>query len=214
MAQVKKPKWYVVWTGHVPGVYTSWDVAQRQISGFPKAQYKSYESQAAAERAFAEGPIDLVVATSRSSTPRVPKPTHDRSGVVLPSISVDAACNMTTGVMEYRGVDTETEAEFFRMGPYEDSSNNMGEFLAIVHALAHCKKHNITLPIYSDSRTAIAWVRNRHAKTTLERTAKNARVFELIQRAEDWLCTNTYVNHILKWETELWGENPADFGRK
>jgi ribonuclease HI len=90
----------------------------------------------------------------------------------------------------------------------------MGEFLAIVHALAHCKKHNITLPIYSDSRTAIAWVRNRLAKTTLERTAKNARVFELIQRAEDWLCTNTYVNHILKWETELWGENPADFGRK
>ena len=214
MAQVKKPKWYVVWTGHVPGVYTSWDVAQRQISGYPKAQYKSYESSDEAQQAFAEGPIDLLPTTSRASSSRSRKPSFDRSRVVLPSISVDAACNMTTGVMEYRGVDTETEAEFFRMGPYEDCSNNLGEFLAIVHALAHCKKHDIILPIYSDSRTAIAWVRNRHAKTTVERTQKNARVFELIKRAEEWLSTNTYVNHILKWETEQWGENPADFGRK
>jgi ribonuclease HI len=39
-------------------------------------------------------------------------------------------------------------------------------------------------------------------------------VFELIKRAEEWLSTNSYVNHILKWETEQWGENPADFGRK
>lgn len=214
MAQVKKPKWYVVWTGHVPGVYTSWDVAQRQISGYPKAQYKSYESAEEAQQAFAEGPIDLLPTTSRASSSRPRKPSFDRSRVVLPSISVDAACNMTTGVMEYRGVDTETEAEFFLMGPYEDCSNNLGEFLAIVHALAHCKKHDIALPIYSDSRTAIAWVRNRHAKTTVERTPKNARVFELIKRAEEWLSTNSYVNHILKWETEQWGENPADFGRK
>lgn len=214
MAQAKKPKWYVVWTGHAPGVYTSWDVAQKQISGFPRAQYRSYESLADAERAFAEGPIDLLASTSRPSVHQVPKPAFDRSAVVLPSIAVDAACNMSTGVMEYRGVDTETEAEFFRMGPYEDCSNNMGEFLAIVHALAHCGKHGISLPIYSDSRTAIAWVRNRHAKTTVARTQRNARVFELIRRAEEWLLAHSYANRILKWETERWGENPADFGRK
>ncbi len=214
MAQAKKPKWYVVWTGHAPGVYTSWDVAQKQISGFPRAQYRSYESLADAERAFAEGPIDLLSPTSRPSVHRVAKPVFDRSAVVVPSIAVDAACNMSTGVMEYRGVDTETEAEFFRMGPYEDSSNNMGEFLAIVHALAHCQKHGITFPIYSDSRTAIAWVRNRHAKTTVVRTERNARVFELIRRAEEWLSAHSFANRILKWETERWGENPADFGRK
>ena len=39
-------------------------------------------------------------------------------------------------------------------------------------------------------------------------------LFELIDRAENWLKTNHYSNKILKWDTPLWGEIPADFGRK
>jgi ribonuclease HI len=127
---------------------------------------------------------------------------------------VDAACDMTTGVMEYRGVDTETAAEIFRMGPFQDSSNNLGEFLAVVHALAFMKERSMALPVYTDSKTALAWVRNKKAKTTVQRTSGNALVFELIARAETWLRNNTYPNLVLKWETEQWGEVPADFGRK
>jgi ribonuclease HI len=121
---------------------------------------------------------------------------------------------MTTGVMEYRGVDTETQRELFRMGPYQGSSNNHGEFLAIVHALALCQQQGSVLPIYSDSRTALSWVRNRKVKSTVQRTSANAPVFDLIDRAERWLSNNTYANPVLKWETSEWGENPADFGRK
>lgn len=121
---------------------------------------------------------------------------------------------MVTGVMEYRGVDLETGEELFRMGPFHGSSNNHGEFLAIVHALSLLIRHNKLVPIYSDSKTAIAWVRNKHAKSTVARTQANRPVYELIERAENWLKNNTVPFKVLKWETEDWGENPADFGRK
>lgn len=121
---------------------------------------------------------------------------------------------MKTGVMEYRGVDTETGAEIFRMGPYQDSSNNLGEFLAVVHAFGFMKQRGLTMPVYTDSKTAMAWVRNKRAKTTVPRTPGNAPVFNLIQRAEQWLVANNTPFRLLKWETKVWGETPADFGRK
>ncbi len=216
MASVKKPKWYVIWVGHAPGVYTTWDKAKAQIHGFPGAQYKSFESSAEAQAAFTQGPINITqgIAARAGAQKLAKNRTMTNGGPIMPSISVDAACDMTSGVMEYRGVDTATQSELFRMGPYLDSSNNLGEFLAVVHALAYCKQNGITLPIYSDSRTAISWVRNKLAKTTVTKTYGNTDVFALIARAETWLTNNVYPNNILKWETKLWGENPADFGRK
>ena len=205
------PKWYVVWVGHAPGVYTSWDKAQKQINGFPGAKYKSYPNEAAAHEAFSRGfASEIGTGTSAASKKRTTK----TWGCVMPAIAVDAACNMSTGEMEYRGVDIESGTLLFSMGPFYDSSNNLGEFLALVHALAYCKERGLTLPIYSDSRTALAWLRNKYAKTTVERTKGNAHVFALIQRAENWLKTNTYPNKCLKWDTENWGEIPADYGRK
>jgi ribonuclease HI len=91
---------------------------------------------------------------------------------------------------------------------------NLGEFLAIVHGLAFLKKNNSPLPLYSDSRTAIAWVRKKAIKTNLERSAQTEILFELVDKAIEWLKNNAYTTQILKWETEDWGENPADYGRK
>lgn len=56
------------------------------------------------------------------------------------SISVDGAWNTSTGVVEYQGVHTTTKEVIFKMGPFEDGTNNIVEFLGIVHALAHCKR--------------------------------------------------------------------------
>jgi ribonuclease HI len=116
--------------------------------------------------------------------------------------------------MEYRGVYVATGEEWFHVGPYRQGTNNIGEFLALVHGLALMKREQIALPLYSDSKIAIQWIRLKKCRTKLAQTAVNAPVFDLIVRAEKWLQENTYATQILKWETEAWGEIPADFGRK
>jgi len=128
---------------------------------------------------------------------------------------VDAACNGAPGKVEYRGVFTESEEEIFRVGPFPDGTNNVGEFLAIVHALTWLVKHEKQLPIYSDSENGISWVYTGKCRTKLKHTGKNAPLFVLIRSAENWLAENELLDEtVLKWDTDLWGENPADFGRK
>ena len=130
------------------------------------------------------------------------------------SISVDAASSGNPGKMEYRGVDTKSKKQLFIQGPFEEGTNNIGEFLAIVHGLAFLKKINSDKIIYTDSRTAISWVKKKNCNTKLEPNEKNSALFELIDRAIIWLKNNTYKTPIVKWETKAWGEIPADFGRK
>jgi ribonuclease HI len=209
----KKQKFYVVWSGHEPGVYDNWDAASAQVTGFPGAKYKSFASEADARAAFAGKYVEY--AGTNTTTIEKSIPELRDLGVVLDSIAVDAACAGVPGPTEYRGVHVETGAEIFRMGPYQDATNNIGEFLGIVHALAFLhKRGKHEMPVYSDSLTALSWVRARVCRTKQPRTARNAPVFELIARAEKWLATNDYRNRILKWQTDKWGEIPADFGRK
>jgi len=207
----KKQKYYVVWQGHHPGIYSSWEACKTQVNNFPDARYKSYESREEAESAFAQVPEKNKKAYATKAT----KPVQRSGGIIRESISVDAACSGNPGLMEYRGVWTADRSEIFHFGPAKDGTNNIGEFLALVHALALLqKKNDPATPIYSDSKTAIAWVKKKRANTQLKPNRHNAELFEMIRRAEKWLKENTWKNPIHKWETEHWGEIPADFGRK
>lgn len=208
-------KFYVVWEGRSPGIYDSWEECKDQVEGFPGARYKAYSSQDEATAAFRGNPDNEMYALRAIARRKPVIINYDAFPEInQKAIAVDAACAGNPGMMEYRGVDVGTGAELFHFGPVPDGTNNIGEFLALVHGLALCAQHGWTMPIYSDSVTAQAWLRNRHAKTNLTRTPRNARIFELIERAEKWLATHRYVNPILKWNTEAWGEIPADFGRK
>lgn len=202
-------KYYVVWKGAEPGVYDSWAACQAQIKGYPGAQYKSFKTLDEAHDAYLDGPAFQRKAskTAKTGSPK------SRSAIIWKSISVDAACSGNPGVMEYQGVDTETKYQFFHQ-KFQLGTNNIGEFLAIVHALAMLKKENNPLPIYTDSKIAQGWVQKKKCKTTLPQNEQTKKLHELIVRAEHWLKTNTYENKILKWETKSWGEIPADFGRK
>ncbi|PID90887.1 MAG: ribonuclease H [Bacteroidetes bacterium] len=211
MSKKAKRKYYVVWAGHRPGIYDTWAECKLQVEEFTGAKFRGFESLEEAERAF-EQPFE------QSRKPSEKKPKGDVGTPVYPSLSVDAACNMRTGRMEYRGVDTCTGKVVFSQGPFEATTNNVGEFLALVHALALLNssdnpEHRNT-PIYSDSRTAMAWVRKKHANTTMPPNERNAYLRQLIMRAEAWLRDNRFANPILKWETRHWGEIPADYGRK
>ena len=208
----KKQKYYVVWKGVSPGIYTSWTDCQLQTKGYDGALYKSFDTKEEAERAFAS-PAHHYIGNHKSDITHHPSKALPKD-FDMNCVAVDAACSGNPGPMEYRGVYLLTGQEIFHFGPVH-GTNNIGEFLAIVHALALMKQKGICMTIYSDSRNALAWVKQKKCKTKLERTAKTEELFQMIERAENWLKTHTYADiPILKWETEQWGEVPADFGRK
>lgn len=209
----EKKKFYVVWQGLRPGIYPNWPECQKQIVGYTNAKYKGFKTQQLAEKAFKEGPEnywgkDVVESTlSKEELKRIGNP-------IVDSVVVDAAHSSSTNQVEYKGIYLKTGEILFQKGPYKDGTNNIGEFLAIVHALAYLKRINSSIPVYSDSKYARQWVRDKEARTNNERKESNKELFILLDRAVKWLRENEYPNKILKWETKAWGENPADFGRK
>lgn len=218
---------YVVWRGKEPGVYQGWKECRKQVEGFGGAKYQSFSSRERAEKAFeswddeteefeeldpsAERHIHSIL--SETPVEHNQKPLII-TNPILDSITVDAACRGNPGLVEYRGVRTETGEQIFKQGPFPDGTNNIGEFLALVHGLAFLKREGVTIPVYSDSKIAINWVKAKKCKTNIEQADGNNELFGLIKRAEKWLSENEFENKVCKWDTDIWGEIPADFGRK
>jgi len=208
-----KNKYYVVWVGKNPGIYDTWEKCRKQVEGVEGAKYKGFPTREMAESAYNDDPQKYL--SRELNAPKKVICTNPLIGEPIPdSICVDAACQGNPGILEYRGVDTKSGAELFRQGPFPHGTVNIGEFLAIVHALAYLQQRNSSWPVYTDSRTAISWVKKRAIKTNLQRSAISDQLFSLVERAINWLNENKYPNQIIKWETEYWGEIPADFGRK
>jgi len=216
----KKQKYYVVWQGNTPGIYDNWADCQKQVTGVAGAQYKSFDSldqaQQALRRPYSEVKgqktlRDTMVGIDENGMTVVRQ--GDVPGPELDSLAVDAACSGNPGVMEYQGVYVANRQRIFHFkAPV--GTNNIGEFLAIVHGLAYLKKHQLKQILYSDSVNAINWVRRKECRTKLPLTPQTAELWNVIRRAEAWLQTNTYTNEIRKWDTDHWGEIPADFNRK
>jgi ribonuclease HI len=211
---VAKKKYYVVWKGKETGVFSSWDKVKKLVQGFEGAQYKSFADKKEAETAFKKN-------YNHYKGKNTKKPTlsaAEKAKYGLPienALTVDAACSGNPGKMEYRGVLNYNKKEVFRKGPYKGGTNNIGEFLALVHGIALLKGKGLhKMPIYSDSKIAMSWVKKKQCRTNLVFDSSNKELLDLIKRAEKWLHENTYRNPILKWETKAWGEIPADFGRK
>ena len=192
--------------------------------GVTGARYKSFATRAEAEAALADG-APAAAAMARGSEPATQGVlyvdenglTRLREGVMpqpeLNAIAVDAACSGNPGVMEYQGVYIPTRTRVFHYRA-ERGTNNIGEFLAIVHGLSYLKKHGLEMVLYSDSVNAISWVRQKVCKSKLPIDGRTAELWDYVHRAEQWLRQNSYSTRILKWDTDHWGEIPADFGRK
>lgn len=211
----------------MPGVYDNWDEARQQTEGFPGAKFKSYSSSEEATEAYRNSSID----EDKEELYRIissAHPTQQQNGYIVeetnltdlnPEIdydawAVDAACSGNPGTMEYRGVNLKTGEEVFHVGPFQKATNNIGEYLALVHAMSLMAQRGEWHNIYSDSKTAISWVRNKRIKTRLQPTPQNQKVFELLARASVWVNNHVFPMKIIKWDTKRWGEIPADFGRK
>lgn len=219
-------KYYVVWEGIRPGVYATWPECKAQVEAYKDAKYKSYPSKAEAEMAYREGWKKHWGKSSKSSGGASSRgsvsakgaagasSSASRDAIDYDSLSVDVGTRGNPGPIEYRGVRTRTGEVIFERGPIPNGTNNLGEFLAIVHSLAYLKQLGSHMTVYSDSRTALKWVREKKVATTLVRDESTREIWELVDRAVSWLKSNTYENKVLKWETQEWGEIKADYGRK
>ncbi|OWR29576.1 ribonuclease H [Saccharibacillus sp. O23] len=214
---MSKSKFYVVWAGKQPGIYSTWADCKAQVDGFPGARYKSFESRSEAEAAYAGGAKPYI---RSGGAGKAKKPAASRAGaksadlIDYNSISVDVGTRGNPGPVEYKGVDTATGEVIFSYGPIAKGTNNLGEFLAIVHALAHIQREGSDKSVYSDSVNAMKWVKQRRVSSTLPRDRSTEEIWTLVDRAVQWLETHPYTTKIMKWETKDWGEIKADYGRK
>ena len=217
----KKQKYYVVWNGNKTGIFNTWEECSQQVKGVAGAQYRSYESIEEANAAFQQ-PYSTNTSVPKSKSESCV--TIDANGMTvvkpgtiggpkLDALAVDAACSGNPGVMEYQGVYVATRTQVFHFkSPI--GTNNIGEFLGIVHGLSYLKKHGLNQILYSDSVNAINWVKRKECRSKLELNDKTVELWNYVRRAEAWLQANTYTTEIRKWDTDNWGEIPADFGRK
>lgn len=218
-----RARFYVVFEGREPGIYRDWEQCRARVEGFPGARHRSYASAEEAERAWVEAggdPVPLDDPEPQLALHDDPDPLDDPppslrvEGPPPGSIAVDAACSGNPGPMEYRGVEIDTGVQLFHVGPMH-GTNNIGEFLAIVHGLVWLQQQRRPGPLYSDSMIAIGWVGRGAAKTTLSRSAATERAWQLLARAQQWLRqARPHGVEIRKWPTRRWGQIPADFGRK
>ncbi len=206
-----KSKFYVVWQGAKPGVYDSWADCQAQIKGYKGAKFKGFASFAEAQAAYQDSPLNHI--GTNTAVKKTPRPVDASHQPIQESLAVDAACSGNPGVMEYRGVYTKTGEVWFHQ-KFPVGTNNIGEFLALAHGIAYLEQKKINLPIYTDSRIAMGWLKKKKCGSKLVRNQATLPAFNLVDRAEKWLAENSYQVKVLKWDTKNWGEIPADFGRK
>ncbi|WP_429037279.1 viroplasmin family protein [Aeromonas media] len=218
---MSKSTHYVVWVGRVPGVYSSWAETELQTKGFSGAKFKGFPSLAAAELAFA-GDLGVSIAGKPHIMPvgvgKAASHAGGRPGA--PYLSVDAAYSSKTNLVEWRGVlvTQSGQKEVFRSSPYVGGSANVGEYLAIVDGIKWICEHmgDATLPIYSDSFNAQTWVaRKAHNSNVPSCDA----IRGMLDEANAFLQAGGYDKvkrriPLRDWVTKLWGEIPADFGRK
>ncbi len=210
----KRNKYYVVWVGRKTGIFSSWEECKESVDKFENAIYKSFDSLPQAQEAFSLAGYDYL---QHKKQREIIIPQKDISVCftlpIIDALCTDAACSGNPGVMEYQGVYIKTGRRIFHYySPI--GTNNIGEFLGVVHGLSFLKRYNYPQPLYTDSINAIKWVKDKKCKTKLTLNEKTKELFDYIHRAEHWLKTNNYTTQILKWDTEHWGEIPADFHRK
>lgn len=211
-----KQKFYAVRKGYQTGIFLTWEVCEKYVKGYPKAEYKSFYNKDDAEDYMRGKENEYTTVTNSNSNS-----THIPTGAFLAVDGGTIGGNNSNGSTkcQYQIYNSQTQKVELTSKPIV-GTNNIGEFLGIVKAIGILHKQNLHhIPIYSDSLIAIKWVKDKKAKTNLGNNNSSVdsivNTLDMLEAAEKFLHTISLANFtIRKWETKSWGENPADFGRK
>lgn len=148
------------------------------------------------------------------------------SPIPTSGIVVDASCipvrdsiqrdGFYHGAVEWQVFDVATGRRIFASKVYHHGNINQGEFNAIVDAVYLLQAiGERTVPVYSDSMTAIAWFNNRKVSSKHPHNELTEEISSATKRSLAWIKENHQrLNPVLFWNNRVWGENPADYGRK
>jgi len=125
-----KQKFYVVWQGRKPGIYTSWKECEAQVSGFENAQYKAFDSMVEAEKAFSEIHGNTLISKRKNTNKHpflLPNYERKRSG----------GCSLQRNPGKWNIVEftLQQEKRFFISALLKEV-RTISEIFGIVHALA------------------------------------------------------------------------------
>ncbi len=240
-AVAQKKKWYVIWRGRETGIFRTWDQCKERTDGFPRARFKSFKSEAEAVKAFTRGPAMATVPNTRKARKSSQRFNPDQNPIRKAStrtgkrqdkrpkqltlgldfkpepnaLVVDGACCLQTGDFEYQAVWLHDKRTAFKSPVLSPGTNNLAEFLGLVAGLRHVAELGLQCPVYSDSQTAISWVRKRaHKCGPVLQGLVTDEVAKMMDDAINWLKANPEHPKVIQWMTKHWGENPADYGRK
>lgn len=146
-------KFYVIWVGREPGIYSDWPTAQKQIMKFSGAKYKSFPSKAEAEAAFAGGTVS---SDANLSAPPV------KTDIV---IYCDGGCDPNpgkagSGVAVYQN-DQLSQLWYGMFNP--NGTNNTAELNALYYSLRlaqHAINQGLSAQILCDSMYSIQCIRD------------------------------------------------------
>jgi len=171
-------KFYVVWQGRTPGIYTDWNSCKAQVEKFAGAKYKAFPTQAEAQQAFAGGAASSSIrSTSKSSSTVKKKPavngikTYTAAEIdAMPldvKIFTDGGCEPNpgqagSGMAIYRSENGKAHISELWYGLYNPmGTNNTAELNALYQALKMAKiesEQGKSVAIFCDSKYSIQCV--------------------------------------------------------
>jgi len=116
-------KFYVVWQGVVPGIYTDWNSCKKQVDKFPGARYKSFPSLVEAEMAF-----------NGSTSAQDKKTLTSKTSVTKKRSAQNSAGTKATGVKTYTALEIAAmpiEVKIFTDGGCDPNPGQAGSGMAL-----------------------------------------------------------------------------------
>ncbi|MBA35375.1 MAG: ribonuclease HI [Oleispira sp.] len=202
-------KFYVIWVGREPGIYTDWPTAQKQIIKFSGAKYKSFPTKAEAEAAFSGGTVSSAGKPSSNSS----KNTNKGNNLSAPPIKTDVViycdggCDPNPGKAG-SGVAVYQNDQLIQLwyGVYNpNGTNNTAELNALFYSLQlaqHATKQGLSAQILCDSMYSIqcirdwaaGWEKNGWKKKTGE--IKNLEIIKLAYALYNEIKDTVLLSHV------------------
>jgi ribonuclease HI len=165
-------KFYVIWVGREPGIYTDWPTAQKQVIKFAGAQYKSFPTKAEADAAFSGGSVSSVGGSSTGSkVSGASSKTSRGNNLSAPPIKTDVViycdggCDPNPGKAG-SGVAVYQDDGLIQLwyGVYNpNGTNNTAELGALFYSLQlaqHATQQGLSAQILCDSMYSIQCIRD------------------------------------------------------